>query len=116
MCKQTQRGFTIIELLVSISIIGLLLALIIPAVQAARESAQRAQCQSRLKQFGTALHAFESINHTFPPAQRATQVTPNLMSIHFYAPHVYLLPYFDQMTIASKIDLQKEQTYFWNPD
>ncbi|MFN0050697.1 MAG: DUF1559 domain-containing protein [Planctomycetales bacterium] len=116
MNDQTRRGFTLTELLVAISIIGLLLALILPAVQAARESARRAQCQARLKDFGNALHGYESTFRIFPAAQRATTTQPVLFSIHFYSPHVYLLPHFDQMAVASKIDVQSQQTYFWDPE
>ena len=91
-----RRGFTLIELLVVIAIIGVLAGLLLPAVQAAREAARRAQCASNLKQIGLAMHNYNSAIGVFPPGRVRSQVDHNGRC---YAAYAYLLPYLEQTSL-----------------
>ena len=91
------RGFTLIELLVVISIIAILVALLLPAIQQAREAAQRSQCQNNLKQLGLALHNYFDSHSVFPPGVVAkSQDLTNGM----HSGLTLLLPFVDQGTVS----------------
>lgn len=103
------KGFTIIELLVCIGIMSLLAALILPAVQNARESSRRVECANRLKQFGIAMHGFEATHGRFPKAgliDYSPGVIPPLNEQKLCSAHYWLLPYLDLAAVADSVVLQ----------
>jgi prepilin-type N-terminal cleavage/methylation domain-containing protein/prepilin-type processing-associated H-X9-DG protein len=97
-----RSAFTLIELLVVISIIGILIALLLPAVQAARSAAQRAQCLNNMKQLGLALVMYETQHKAFPPGGLDNTNNGNRMGWP-----ALVLPYIEQTALAGKLDYKK---------
>lgn len=93
------RGFTLVELLVVIAIIGILVALLLPAVQFARESARRTQCLSNMRQLGLAFHLFYDVNKKLPLAY----TDPAAAGKNNWAP--FVLPYLEQQNTIQGYDL-----------
>jgi prepilin-type N-terminal cleavage/methylation domain-containing protein/prepilin-type processing-associated H-X9-DG protein len=98
--RRVVRGFTLIELLVVIAIIAILVALLLPAVQQAREAARRLQCRSHLKQIGLAVHNYHEAHNAVPP--QATWAPGTTFS--GYSVHARLLPYIEQGNLYASID------------
>ena len=95
-----RRGFTLVELLVVIAIIGVLVALLLPAVQAAREAARRMQCTNNLKQLGIALHNFHDSRQSFPAARDELTTSPVTGSGAWTAAWTaHILPYIEQQAV-----------------
>ena len=119
-------GFTLIELLVVIAIIGVLVSLLLPAVQQAREAARRTTCRNNLKQIGLALHNYEGTHRTLPPGYVSYGEYSSITSLSAsdfdpvtwdaapgWAWGALLLPYLDQGPLADRLD---DRLSAWHPN
>ena len=106
--SRIQTGFTLIELLVSIAIIAILVALLLPAVQQAREAARQSQCRNNLKQHGIALHSYLETHQVFPPSSTSDVEQGgwimNPLSRHLHSWVTFTLPYQDAGPLYNGID------------
>jgi prepilin-type N-terminal cleavage/methylation domain-containing protein/prepilin-type processing-associated H-X9-DG protein len=98
--KRRLHGFTLVELLVVITIIGILIALLLPAVQTAREAARRMQCANNLKQIALALHNYHDSRTTFPPG--AVNDGSNVASGIFSNWAIAILPYMELQNLTDQ--------------
>lgn len=130
MSLRRSRGFTLVELLVVIAIIGVLVALLLPAIQAAREAARRTQCVNNIKQMALGCVNYESAHQAFPPGREnpdwITDVTSGQASgshtnytgvqqtsqqrTGFYSVHIRILPFMEANNIYQLIDFDIAQT------
>ena len=110
------RAFTLIELLVVITVIGVLIGLLLPAVQAARESARRAQCVNNLKQLGLALHNYEGAHQALPPGYLSafdatgTDLGPGWGWSAMLLPQLEQSPLFASVNFAIGVEVAANQT------
>jgi prepilin-type N-terminal cleavage/methylation domain-containing protein/prepilin-type processing-associated H-X9-DG protein len=100
--RRRSSAFSLIELLVVIAIVGVLISLLVPAVQRVREAANRAACRNNLRQLGLALHHYHESQGGFPPAKTDKTAT------HALVP--FLLPYLEQEALSRRYDFTKD----WN--
>jgi prepilin-type N-terminal cleavage/methylation domain-containing protein len=123
-----RMGFTLIELLVVIAIIGILIALLLPAVQKVRDAANRTKCANHLHQIGVALHNYHDVNGTFPPGVNNTNERPagpfTGLTVQGWHPYwswmALLMPYYEQDNLYRTADTWAHQSttnsdplYFW---
>jgi prepilin-type N-terminal cleavage/methylation domain-containing protein len=105
---RARRGFTLIELLVVIAIIGILIGLLLPAVQKVRDAAARIKCANNLKQIGLALHNYHDAQNSFPPGYVDRNTDPNNTPDMDLGPGwgwaAYLLPYVEQDNVCKQIN------------
>jgi len=103
--KNKQSGFTLVELLVVIAIIGILISLLLPAVQSAREAARRLQCSNNLKQLGLAIHNYADSTKSLPAYANWAFGAQNLAAADNnsrWSGFIALLPYFEQTSLYDR--------------
>lgn len=93
------QGFTLVELLVVIAVIGILVSMLLPAVGMVREAARRTHCLNNLKQIGLATHSYEASKHRFPPSRAADE---------FLTWPVYVMPYLEMNNLHDRLEVRKK--------
>jgi prepilin-type N-terminal cleavage/methylation domain-containing protein len=97
------RAFTLVELLVVIAIIGILIALLLPAVQYAREAARRTSCKNNLRQIGLALHLYHDVHRKFPPGVLGNSGS-QAANEKLHTWHALVLPFLEQVNLQNRYD------------
>ena len=108
MKRACRQGFTLVELLVVIAIIGVLVSLLLPAVQAARESGRRTECSNNLKQFGLAIQNFHNTTNMLPPSHTSIASTSDMGLYGTF--FVIILPYIEAQPLYEQFDLSQPAT------
>jgi prepilin-type N-terminal cleavage/methylation domain-containing protein len=106
--RRQHWGFTLVELLVVIAIIGVLVALLLPAIQAAREAARRTQCVNNMKQLGLGAINFESAKKQLPPSGQCDSTGGASTTYMIHSVATYILPYIEQQAIYDKFDTESD--------
>jgi len=112
--NRQKSGFTLVELLVVIAIIGVLVALLLPAVQQAREAARRMQCTNNLKQLALACHNFSDTYGTFPPGIEYDPAGSQNDAIWGW--NAFLLPFIEENSMYELLDIPKTRLNQWKGD
>ncbi|HJQ80522.1 MAG TPA: DUF1559 domain-containing protein [Lacipirellulaceae bacterium] len=99
-----EQGFTLVELLVVIAIIGILIALLLPAIQAAREAARRSQCTNNLKQLGLGVHNYESTRKKLPPPGQCDSTGGATTTYMIHSTATVILPHIEQNAVYDMFD------------
>lgn len=103
MVQSPRKAFTLVELLVVIAIIGILIALLLPAVQAAREASRRSQCSNNLKQLALAAHGHHDAHKFFPPMYYLHFPVGTVHPNGDWGNLVRLMPYYEQSSLLDEL-------------
>ena len=106
--QRPRRGFTLIELLVVIAIIGVLVGLLLPAVQQAREAARRTSCVNNMKQLGLAIHNYKDVNKVLPAGWTKPADLTNFPNGNFWGWGAFVLPFTEDASLYDQIDFDRE--------
>lgn len=111
-----KRGFTLVELLVVITIISILIALLLPAIQNAREAARRTRCVNKVKQIGIAMHNFHDRNRKLPPSCHVTRTEGVIDDLWGWSWIADLLPDLEHQTLYDTLDFTMNRPLLNHPD